>query len=95
MLVDGHWSTDWQPTDQDRDGAFCHWLTPDGRTGPRGFPAAAGRCPGNRLTEANIKLFATPIRWLPLVDIDQIKASKPTGIVPIGPTFHACEEFAR
>ena len=53
MLVDGRWSKDWRPTDEDGNGAFRrkpsmvrHWITPDGRPGPTGeggFPAEAGR----------------------------------------------------
>ncbi len=53
MLVDGRWSKDWRPTDEDGNGAFRrkpstfrHWITPDGRPGPTGeggFAAEPGR----------------------------------------------------
>ena len=53
MLVDGQWSKDWRPTDEDGNGAFRrkpstfrHWITPDGQawpTGEGGFAAGAGR----------------------------------------------------
>lgn len=54
MLVNGKWTTDWQPVqDSDRKGGFLrqtssfrNWITPDGSAGPSGeggFPAEAGR----------------------------------------------------
>ena len=53
MLVDGRWSRQWQPADEDGQGAFRrkpstvrNWITPDGRPGPSGeggFPAEPGR----------------------------------------------------
>lgn len=53
MLVDGRWSKDWRPTDEDGNGAFRrkpstfrNWITPDGLPGPTGdggFSAEAGR----------------------------------------------------
>ena len=44
MLVDGKWSTDWQPVQaSDSKGGFVrqtssfrHWVTPDGSPGPTG-----------------------------------------------------------
>lgn len=43
MLVDGHWSKEWAPTDGDGHGAFKrkastfrNWITPDGAAGPTG-----------------------------------------------------------
>ena len=54
MLVDGKWSTDWQPVQaSDSKGGFVrqtssfrHWVTPDGSPGPTGeggFAAERGR----------------------------------------------------
>lgn len=54
MLVDGKWTTDWQPVQgTDEKGGFVrqvsgfrHFVTPDGAPGPTGeggFPAQAGR----------------------------------------------------
>ena len=54
MLVDGKWTSDWQPVqDKDLDGRFVrqtsnfrNWITPDGAPGPTGtggFNAEAGR----------------------------------------------------
>ena len=54
MLVDGKWTSDWQPVqDKDKDGRFVrqvssfrNWITPDGAPGPTGtggFKAEAGR----------------------------------------------------
>lgn len=54
MLVEGIWSSDWQPIQaKDDKGAFVrqtssfrHWVTPDGAAGPtgeQGFKAEAGR----------------------------------------------------
>ena len=54
MLVDGKWTTDWQPVQAtDEDGGFVrqvssfrNWVTPDGSPGPTGdggFRAEAGR----------------------------------------------------
>ena len=54
MLVEGKWTSDWQPVqDKDEDGRFLrqtssfrHWITPDGSPGPTGdggFEAQAGR----------------------------------------------------
>ena len=54
MLVDGKWTSDWQPVqDKDQDGRFVrqtsrfrNWITPDGGPGPSGsggFKADAGR----------------------------------------------------
>ena len=54
MLVDGKWTSDWQPVqDKDLDGRFVrhsssfrNWITPDGSAGPTGtgdFNAQAGR----------------------------------------------------
>jgi glutathionyl-hydroquinone reductase len=54
MLVNGKWSSNWQPTqEKDEKGGFVrqasqfrNWITEDGRPGPTGeggFPAAAGR----------------------------------------------------
>ena len=54
MLVDGKWTTDWQPVQaKDEQGGFVrqtssfrNWVTPDGSAGPTGeggFKAEAGR----------------------------------------------------
>ncbi len=54
MLVNGEWTSDWQPVqDKDTEGRFLrqtssfrNWITPDGRPGPTGtggFAAEAGR----------------------------------------------------
>lgn len=54
MLVDGRWTSDWQPVQAtDGDGGFVrqvssfrHWVTPDGSAGPTGeggFRAETGR----------------------------------------------------
>ena len=51
MLVDGHWSKEWAPTDGEgafkrRASTFRNWITPDGAPGPTGeggFKAEAGR----------------------------------------------------
>lgn len=54
MLVNGKWTTDWQPVQKaDEKGRFVrqissfrNWITPDGSAGPTGvggFPAEAGR----------------------------------------------------
>lgn len=54
MLVNGQWTSDWQPVQaSDQEGRFLrqgsqfrHWITPDGSAGPTGdagFAAEAGR----------------------------------------------------
>ena len=53
MLVDGRWSKQWAPKDEESDGSFRrkpssfrNWVTPDGAAGPTGqsgFRAEAGR----------------------------------------------------
>ena len=54
MLIDGIWTSDWQPVQaKDKDGRFIrqtssfrNWVTPDGQAGPTGeggFKAEAGR----------------------------------------------------
>ena len=54
MLIDGKWTSEWQPVQaKDNDGRFVrqissfrNWITPDGRPGPTGeagFEAEAGR----------------------------------------------------
>ena len=54
MLVNGKWTSDWQPVQsKDEKGgfvrqtsSFCNWITPDGSAGPTGeggFPAERDR----------------------------------------------------